>query len=100
MNDAPIFGDNRAVKDMARPGAVPGQSKPDAVRIAMNQEAVADGEIAPRRIATADNPVDYGTKAIGGAKFTKSVLMLTNAASAVAPLTPVAEFIKRAKALQ
>ena len=84
---------------MARPGAVPGHSKADAVRIAMNQEAVADGSIAARRIGTADNPVDFGTKPIRGAKFLKSALMLTNAASAVPPLTSVAEFIVRAKAL-
>ena len=95
---SPAYGDNRSVNDMSRPGAVPGRSKGDLIRIELNQEIVRDGHARPLKISTDKNPIDYGTKPIGGKKYLKSIEFLINLAMAVAPRKTIALFIEVALA--
>ena len=95
----PVYGDNRSVNDMAKPHATPSKAKADAVRIGINQELADSGIAKGMRIKTDVNPVDFGTKPIGGSKFLKSASFLVNEASAVPPRTTAATFIERAKSL-
>ena len=80
-----VFGDNRAVQCMAKPGAVPTKCKADARRVGLMQEYTCAGAIVARKVDTKHNPVDFLTKLVDAKKFARSAAYLTNAARAVQP---------------
>ena len=84
---------------MAKPGAMPGKSKTEAIRVSINQELVRAGVASYKKIKTATNPIDFGTKAIGGTKFIKSATFLINSEMRVPPRTTTAAFIRNAIAM-
>ena len=69
-----MSGDNQAVLMMSRPGAVPAKSKPDSRRVGILQElSRPGGPVAPAKVHTDMNKVDFLTKHVGAAKQISSM---------------------------
>ena len=86
-----MFGDNSAVGFMAKPGAAPKLARHDAIRVAILQEKSApNGPVAPSKIPTEMNRVDFWTKHVGGDKQFESMSLLLNISNRVAPSVPLA----------
>ena len=82
---------------MAKPGAVPVNSKPDARRVGILQElAGPDGPVVPEKVSTDYNRVDFLTKHVGPEKQYKSVMLLTNTSHRVAPAVTLQEKVDAA----
>ena len=89
----PAYGDNSSVITMSRPGAVPSRSKAEARRVGAMQEYVRNKVIAPLKIHTDLNHVDYLSKPVAAAKFEKSVRYITNSTRSVPPDVTVAAMV-------
>ena len=82
---------------MARPGAIPAKSKPDARSVGILQElAGADGPVLPEKVDTDYNRVDFMTKHVSPEKQYKSVMMLTNTVHRVQPAVSLRDKIDAA----
>ena len=92
-----INGDNQSVITMSQPGACPTKSKMDMTRIAIMQEATRGGEgaaLAPNKVHTDINFVDFMTKHSPPKKQIMSVRMLQNITNAVPPARTIDDMIR------